>query len=144
MTNIATRRTRIRWARVVQHWTAQDHWRFVLYSFETRIRLKSCDGRMSVWREKNKRYSSEHVHCQAPNRQQSLMFWGCVGPYGQLVEVPGRMNSRVYVDLLEENLRQSVENIYGDVNYPSCCNRTMHHLTEQELQHSGLKTRGSR
>ena len=45
-----------------------------------------------------------------------IMFWGCIGYHGvgELVEVTQTMNSVNFVNLLDENLLDSIENIFGD------------------------------
>ena len=54
------------------------------------------------------------------NSTSSVMVWGCVAYHvvGELVIVKESVNARVYVDILESNLFQSVENIYGDRETP--------------------------
>ena len=64
-----------------------------------------CDGGSQLYRNRNYR--------------NGIMCWGCVGFYGpgELVEVDGAINSERYIEVLRENLRQSVENIFGDEQF---------------------------
>ncbi len=50
----------------------------------------------------------------------SVMVWGCITyvGVGELVVVDGNLNAVGYIEVLEQNLLQSIENILGDRNMP--------------------------
>ncbi len=104
------------WARMVRAWTVPQNWSKVVFSDETSFNLNCCNGKVKIWRSRGEVMDPEHLPTQPTGGKSSLMFWGCIGIYGpgELVVVPGRINSDVYINVLQDNLAQSVENIFGD------------------------------
>ena len=100
---------------MVRPWTV-DNWQHVVFSDESRFTLFKCDNRTVVWREKRERYEPACLVNHAPASRNGIMFWGCIGYHGvgSLVEVEQTLNSVRYVEVLEDNLHESIENIFGD------------------------------
>ena len=50
----------------------------------------------------------------------SVMFWGCISIHGicQLSIVGGNMDQFEYINILDEKLLPSVENMFGDLHMP--------------------------
>ena len=50
----------------------------------------------------------------------SLMVWGCVSYHGvgELVIVDGTMKNTDYIDILDHNLLDSVQNMFGEAMIP--------------------------
>lgn len=115
-TSVHTRERRMAWARVCQRWTVQQNWSKVLFSDETRYNLGVCDGQVRVWRQVGEELDPDCTVFRHPSSKNGIMFWGCIGIHGpgELVEVQGGIDRHRYIQLLEDNLRQSVGNIFGD------------------------------
>lgn len=83
---------RLRFARNHQGWTLDD-WKMVLFSDETRISLKSPDGRERVWRRPGERFASCNISPRVPFGGGSVMFWGGICFDGRTELVPIRVRS---------------------------------------------------
>jgi hypothetical protein len=53
-----------------------DDWKKVLFPDETRVSLKSPDGREHVWRGAGERFASCNVSSRVQLGDGSVMFWG--------------------------------------------------------------------
>lgn len=117
--SLVNRQRRVQWAARVRHWTVQDNWRHIVFSDESRFNLSFDDGSVRVWRESNAAYDPTNLLLTTRNAT-SVMVWGCIGQYGvgDLVVVDGNLNNVQYRDILNEHLISSVENIFGDREYP--------------------------
>ena len=106
------------WCRSVLPWTAMDNWLHICFSDESKFNLTFNDGRVRVWRSPGEEYQPENQGLVTRNTV-SIMVWGVVTFHGvgELVLVDGNMNGEQYVQILDENLLQSVENNYGDRDY---------------------------
>lgn len=80
---------------------------------DEKVFMSSADGRMSLYRMNSTRYHEQNV---LPNRRSSRIscgFWGwmhAAGP-GEISEVSGRMNSRGYIEILNEVFLPTVHNV---------------------------------
>lgn len=83
---------RLRFARNHQNWTVDD-WKSVLFSDETRVNLKSSDGRERVWRRPGGRFSRCNITPKIPFGGGTVMFWGGICFNGRTELVPIRMRS---------------------------------------------------
>lgn len=119
MTRPEIRTARLRWARVVRPWNVFNNWRHVIFSDEMRVSLFKCDGKMTVWRQGRDRYDPGCIHTTRSLNRVGIMVWGVIGYYGvgNLVEVQATMDRHRYINLLQDNLRESAENIFGDRNH---------------------------
>lgn len=93
---------RLRFARNHQNWTIND-WKTVLFSDETRISLKSPDGRERVWRRSGERFASCNISPRVPFGGGSVMFWGGICFDGRTEFVPIRVRS-MNADYYLENI----------------------------------------
>ena len=102
------------------------NWNDVIFSDECRFGLKNDSGVLRVWRTSNEANNPEFFQPTFTN-SVSVMVWGCVGPndVGKLAFCQRSMNAKYYTEVLEENLLQSAEIIYGDAGTPLYSNRTM-------------------
>lgn len=114
------RRARIRWCTRVTQWNTEDNWSRIVFSDESRFNLAFNDGRMRVWRENGTAMEPENIAGVTRRCSVSLMVWGCVSYHGvgELVIVDGTMKSTDYIDILDHNLLDSVENMFGDAMIP--------------------------
>lgn len=101
-------------------WNPQDHWANVIFSDESRFNLGFNDGRGRVWRRNGDALDNENVAEVRRQGATSVMVWGCISMYGvgELVVIDGNMDHVQYIKILEENLRRSIENTFGDPNMP--------------------------
>jgi hypothetical protein len=85
---------------------------------DEKVFQSSADGRVSLWRVNNTRYNENNV---IPNRRSgriSCGVWGWMssaGP-GELCQVTGRLNSRDYIEILNDVLLPSLRVYYPSIN----------------------------
>ena len=91
-----------------------------MFSDESRFNLDFDDGRVRVWRENSDAMLPQNFVCLRRRSNVSVMVWGCVTVHGvgELVVVNGNINHQVYINVLDENLLQSIENTFGDRHTP--------------------------
>lgn len=96
----AHRVARLRFARAHENWNIDD-WKKVLFSDETRINLKSCDGRQRVHRRQGERRAAFNFMPNEPFGRGSKMFWAGISFDGrtELVPIHARaMNAEFYIE----------------------------------------------
>lgn len=95
----------------IQHkdWTEVD-WARVIFSDETKINRLGSDGRRWVWKRTNKVLSQHDVKETQKFGGGSLMFWGCISVNGAGFgcRVDGRMDSALYLEILQGEFMQSI------------------------------------
>lgn len=111
------RKLRKNWCRARLHWTVDDKWKSVLFSDEMIIDLKNT-GKVTVWRKAAERWKPECIGVvhDPPASRLKIMVWGCISFYGvgDLAFVDGTMNSRRYIQVLEQHLQPSVHRLFGN------------------------------
>uniref|UniRef100_A0A8C5Q5S0 Transposase n=1 Tax=Leptobrachium leishanense TaxID=445787 RepID=A0A8C5Q5S0_9ANUR len=88
----------------------QHYWQNILWTDETKIELFGKNTQYYVWRKKRYSTPTSKPHPTVKHGGGSIMVWGCFaasGP-GRIVVIDGKINSRVYQDILQENVRPSV------------------------------------
>jgi hypothetical protein len=119
----------------------------LMFSDEGRFNLGFNDRKANVWNTVGERYLTECLSLVRKNTLVSVRVWGCLGYHGveELVVVKENISGEVYVNILTENLHQSVENIYGAEMHPSSFSMIMllhaHtcHLTQQWLDENDVQ-----
>ena len=93
------RRARNQWAATHALWT-RAMWRRVLFTDESRFRLRGADGRARVWRRVGERYAQCCVNEIDRWGGGGLMVWGGISYHSrtQLHVFPGRVTGQVYRD----------------------------------------------
>ena len=93
-----------------QDWTVDD-WRHVVWSDETKINHLGSDGRKWVWKKAGEGLSDRLVQGTVKFGGGSLMMWGCMTweGVGMACKIDGRMDADLYVQILEDELQQSLE-----------------------------------
>lgn len=98
---------RFRFARQYVGWNLND-WRRVLFTDETRIALRSPDGRSRVWRREGERFAQACISPREPFAGGSFMFWGGISydARTELVPLPRpALNARRYIlEIIEEHV----------------------------------------
>lgn len=90
-----------------------NYWENVIFSDETKINLFGSDGRDKVWRKKNTALKIENVCPTVKHGGGNVLLWGCMSANGtgNLVFIDGIMDQHVYLNILKNNLKQSVEKL---------------------------------
>jgi transposase len=106
-------RQRLAFARKYQYWTVDD-WKRVVWSDETKINRFGSDGRKWGWKKLGAQLKSQHVQPTVKHGGGSLMIWGCMTAegVGYMCRIDGRMDAKLYTDILNDYLLQTVE-YYG-------------------------------
>ena len=109
------RKARLAFAQKYLEWTVDD-WKRVVWSDETKINRFGSDGQQYVWGRKGESVGERGIKETVKFGGGNIMVWGCMGweGVGNLVEVEGRMNGEQYVDILDGNLLESMENLLLD------------------------------
>ena len=89
----------------------------IIFSDESCFNLSFNDGRVRCWRSLGELNDSATFN-NVVRSVMSVMFWGCISIHGiwQLVLVDGNMDQFKYINILDEKLLPSVENMFGDVH----------------------------
>ena len=106
------RKARLSFALKYQHWTVDD-WKRVLWTYETKINRIGSDGHQYVWKKAGEPLSDRITQPTVKHGGGNIMVWGCMGwnGVGRLAEIEGRMDSAQYVEILDQNLSQSIEDL---------------------------------
>ena len=120
LTGVVNRPKRVRWCTRIRLWNADDNWSRLVFSDESKFNLDFDDGRVRVWRENCDAMLPRNLVCLHRRSNVSVMVWGCVTVHGvgELVVINGNINKQVYINVLDENLLQSMENTFGDRHTP--------------------------
>jgi|APFre7841882793_1041355.scaffolds.fasta_scaffold10376_2 transposase len=107
------RAARLRWAREHKDWT-EDQWAAVLWSDESRFKLFRSDGREWCWVRESLPAYMRPTKSTVKDRT-GVMVWGCFSAsgVGNLTTIKGIMDSSYYVDILEDNLIESMSDLFG-------------------------------
>ena len=95
-----------------QNWAIED-WKKVVRSDETKINRIGSNGKQYVWKKKGEPISDRTTLPTVKYGGGNMMVWGCMGwnGVGILTEVEQRMDPKQYVEILEQHLLQSMEDL---------------------------------
>lgn len=91
-------------------------WSKVIFSDEKTFQ-SDLHPRTHVYRPRNCRYDERYTKAVQRSGRISAGLWGWIsvdGP-GEMSMISGRLNSAGYIELLEDNLRETIEISYGDL-----------------------------
>jgi len=111
------RNKRVVWCRGKRNWTVDSQWRKYIYSDESQIVVWS-NNCIYVWR-KGDEVNRPDLVCRHSQRKVSLMIWGYLSfnGIGTLTDVKGNINSKIYTDVLENNLLSVIARYFADNEY---------------------------
>lgn len=95
-------------------WTAED-WKRIIWSDETKVNRLGSDGCKWFWKQKgDMEIKDREVKGTVKFGGGSLMVWGCITTkgVGYLTRIDGGLNAQLYVDILNDELLQTLE-YYG-------------------------------
>ena len=109
---------RMEFARRYQNWTVDD-WKRVIWSDETKINRFGADGRQWVWKRPSNVLTDQHIQPTVKFGGGSMMVLGCMTANGVnfATRIDGRMDSSLYISILDDELRQTVEYYHLDWDY---------------------------
>ena len=86
----------------------EDFWTRVIWSDESKFELFGSKRRQTVWR-KNGTTNKLGFTQATVMHSKYVMVWGCFSArgLGRLVEISGKMDSKMYTEIIEENLLPS-------------------------------------
>jgi transposase len=110
--SVTHRKKRLAFALEHKEWTVED-WKRVLWSDETKINRIGSDGRQWMWKQVGQGLTDREVQKTVKHGGGNIMVWGCMGwnGVGKLVEIEGIMDADQYVDILDNNLVVSMEDL---------------------------------
>lgn len=85
-------------------------WKRIVWSDESKFELFGHKSRRRVWRRPGTAFEERHTVKTVKFGGGSVMVWGCFSWHGigNLVLVSGKMNADLYIDIINENLEESV------------------------------------
>lgn len=88
-------------------------WESVLFTDESKFNIFGSDGRRYVWRKPNEEFAPGKVSLTVKHGGGHAMVWGCVSSkgVGNLAFIDGNMTAKMYVTILQDNLKKSVEDL---------------------------------
>lgn len=101
---------RLEFANKYKDWTLED-WKQVVWSDETKINRLGSDGRSWAWKPKGSGITDRLIQPTLKFGGGSLMLWGCMTYQGVgfAARIEGRMDSELYISILEEDYLNSLD-----------------------------------
>ncbi|GFW16686.1 transposable element Tc1 transposase [Trichonephila clavipes] len=89
----------------------QQFWNEVIFSDERKFNIFGSDVRRMVWRKPNTSYHPKHTIPTVKHGGGSVMVWGCMAAsgVGKLVFIDGIMHKMAYLNILQNNLKESAD-----------------------------------
>ena len=102
-------------ARNHRNWTVDD-WSRVLWSDESKFNMKVSDGAVYVRRRPGEEVADCCTRKTVKHSGGSIVAWGCFAAagVGRIHKVVGVMKKEQYVDILQNQMRPSMQDLFGD------------------------------
>ncbi|GFW46653.1 transposable element Tcb1 transposase [Trichonephila clavipes] len=96
-----------------------NFWKEVKFSDESKFNICGSDGRRTVWRKPNTALDPKNLRPTVKHGGGSVMVWGCMASngVGNLVFIDGIMDHKLYIDILNNNLKESAKKLGLDGNF---------------------------
>ncbi|GFU95028.1 transposable element Tcb1 transposase [Trichonephila clavipes] len=98
---------------------ADNFWKKVIFSDESKFNIFGSDGRRTVWRKPNTALDPKNLHPTVKHGGGSVMVWGCMASnrVGNLVFIDGIIGHKLYIDILNNNLKETAKKLGLDRNF---------------------------
>ncbi|GFU70411.1 transposable element Tcb1 transposase [Trichonephila clavipes] len=96
-----------------------NFWKKAIFSDESKFNICGSDGRRTVWRKPNTALDPKNLRPTVKHGGGSVMVWGCMASngVGNLVFIDGIMDHKLYIDILNNNLKESEKKVGLDGNF---------------------------
>ncbi|GFW07708.1 transposable element Tc1 transposase [Trichonephila clavipes] len=96
-----------------------NFWKKVIFSDESKFNIFGSDGRRTVWRKPNTALNPKNLRPTVKHGGGSVMVWGCIASngVGNLVFMDVIMDHKLYIDILNNNLKESAKILGLDGNF---------------------------
>ncbi|GFX72905.1 transposable element Tcb1 transposase [Trichonephila clavipes] len=96
-----------------------NFWKKVIFSDESKFNIFGSDGRRAFWRKPNTALDPKNLRPTVEHGGGSVMVWGCMASngVGNLVFKNGIMDHELYIDILNNNLKESAKKLGLDGNF---------------------------
>ncbi|GFW78788.1 transposable element Tcb1 transposase [Trichonephila clavipes] len=93
--------------------TPQQFWNEVIFSDESKFNIFGSDGRRMVSRKPNTSHHPKHTIPTVKHGGGSVMVWGCMAAsgVGKLVFIDGIMHKMAYLNILQNNFKESADKL---------------------------------
>ncbi|GFY09625.1 transposable element Tcb1 transposase [Trichonephila clavipes] len=93
-----------------------NFWKKVIFS---KFNIFGSDGRRTVWRKPNTALDPKNLRPTVKHGGGSVIVWGCIASngVGNFVFIDGIMDHKLYIDILNNNLKESVKKLGLDGNF---------------------------
>lgn len=87
-----------------------EFWKHVIWSDESKFELFNKKRRLRVWRKSDEGLQDRHLQPTMKHGGGNIMVWGCFSWFGvgNLAQINGIMTAEGYIDILCENLEESM------------------------------------
>ncbi|GFX19529.1 transposable element Tcb2 transposase [Trichonephila clavipes] len=91
----------------------QQFWNEVIFSDESKFNIFGSDGRRMVWRKPNTSHHPKHTTPTVKHGGGTVMVWGCMAVLGvgKLVFIDGIMHKMAFLNILQNNLKESADKL---------------------------------
>ncbi|GFV61560.1 transposable element Tcb1 transposase [Trichonephila clavipes] len=89
-----------------------NFWKKVIFSDKSKFNIFGSDGRRTVWRKPNTVLDPKNLRPTVKHGGGSVMVWGRMASngVGNLVFIDGIMDHKLYIDIHNNNLKESAKN----------------------------------
>jgi transposase len=103
-------RDRLDFAKTHKDWTEED-WKRVIFSDETKINRFNADGKTWCWFRDGEELNPRNVKQTVKHGGGNIKLWGCMTAQGVgfMCQIEGIMDSKLYLDILNGELKKTIE-----------------------------------
>lgn len=96
-----------------------EFWKRVLFTDESKFNVFQSDGKPKVWRKPNTSLDKQHLQPTVKYDGGLVMVWDCFSynGVGKLHFIDGIMDQHKYIDILKQNLKDSVTKLGIENNF---------------------------
>lgn len=134
---------RLRFAKAHRHWTVEQ-WSRVLWTDESKFNLVGSDGAVYVRRRPGEALADSCTKKTVKHGGGNIMIWGAMSAKGRgrLYKVDGKLNADQYLGILQNVMKPSMQDAFGDGNGIFMQDNDPKHTaraTKQWLRDSGIE-----